>query len=202
MDRDRRPLRRRGAPAGYRDRLRARQPLRLPELWRGGLSGLRHRADDLATPELLPAPSLSERPYAARALREMRRQEDRRAMGATRQRLHPAVRGHGDDHGLGHAGQGRRQDRRRARHQTVARGPSLRGRGAGARRRLRRHPGRHRRTRRAARSQLYLAVRRHRSGPRAVSPPKAATPTRSPRSPRISRPMAASPRRSGKSAST
>src|SRR5271157_6461351 len=78
MDRGGRPLRRRGASPGCRDRLRARQPLRLPDLRRGGLPGLRHRADDLATPQFLPAPSLSERPCAARALREMRRQEDLR----------------------------------------------------------------------------------------------------------------------------
>ena len=116
----------------------AGQPLRLPELRRGGLPGLRHRADDLAPPQLLPAPGLSERPRAARALRQVRRQEGRRAMGAAGQRLHPAVRGAGDDHGLGDAGQGRRPDRRRARHQAVARGPSLRRAGAGARRRPRR----------------------------------------------------------------
>src|SRR5580658_7273226 len=81
MDSGGRALRRAGPSPGCRDRLRARQPLRLPDLWRGGLSGPRHRADDLATPQFLSAPSLSERPCAAGALREVRRQEDRPAMG-------------------------------------------------------------------------------------------------------------------------
>jgi hypothetical protein len=177
------PLRCRGASPRYRDRLRARQPLRLPDLWRGGLSGLLHGADDLATPQFLPAPGLSERPRAARALRKMRRQEDRHAMGATRKRLHPAVRGDGDDHGLGDAGQGRRQDRRRTRHKIVARGPLLRRSGASARRRRRRHSGRHRRDRRGAATTISpcssISTR-----PGCCSPPKAETPARSPRSPR------------------
>src|SRR5271170_4750943 len=68
MDRGGRPLRRRSASAGHRDRLRPRQSLRLPELRRGGLPGLRHRADDLAASQLLPAPGLPERPCAARDL--------------------------------------------------------------------------------------------------------------------------------------
>ena len=170
-------LRRRGAPARHPDRLRPGQPLRLPDLRRGGLPGLRHRAENLAPPQLLPAPGLSERPRAARALRDMRHQDGQRAVGAAGQRLHPAVRGDGDDHGLGHAGQGRGPDGGRARHPAVARGSPLCRAGAGARRRLGRDPGRHRRDRRPARPRLHHAVRRYRPGPRAVRHRGQATPT-------------------------
>ena len=70
------------------------------------LPGARHRTDDVATSQLLPAPSLSACPCATGALRQVRGQEDRRAMGARGWRLHPAIRGVG--HGLGFSNAGQR----------------------------------------------------------------------------------------------
>jgi transposase len=49
---------------------------------------------------------------AAHSLRDLRHQDRQRAMVPPRQRLHPAVRSVGHDHGFGHAG-GRRGPHRR-----------------------------------------------------------------------------------------
>jgi hypothetical protein len=67
-----------------------RQSLCPSELRCRGLPGLRHRVENLASPQLLPASGLLECPRAARALRHLRHQDRRRAMGAAGQRLHPA----------------------------------------------------------------------------------------------------------------
>ena len=54
----------------------------LSQLRRCRLPRLRHRADELAPPELLPAPGLPQRPRAARPLRQVRHQEGPRSLGA------------------------------------------------------------------------------------------------------------------------
>jgi hypothetical protein len=51
-----RRLRPRGTAAGHRDRRRPKQLLRLSELWRGGLPGIRHDANELAPTQLFRAP--------------------------------------------------------------------------------------------------------------------------------------------------
>src|SRR4051812_7688002 len=56
-------------------------PLRLPQLRRGGLPGLRYPTQDLAPPQLLPAPSLSACLRAARALRNLWHQAGQCAVG-------------------------------------------------------------------------------------------------------------------------
>ena len=117
-----------------------------------------------------------------------------------RQWLHPAVRGAADDHDLRHAGQGRRRDGGRTRHQAVARGSPLRRPGA--------------RTHASDVTQIAIDETAARRGhdyitlfvdidrARVLFATEGRDAEPSPRSPTISPRMAVTPRRSTKSAST
>ena len=90
-------------------RLHRRQSLYLPGLRCGRLPGARHRTDDVATSQLLPAPSsicMARVPRVHCVRCGVKKISVPKAQGARGWRLHPAIRGVG--HGLGFSNAGQR----------------------------------------------------------------------------------------------
>ena len=195
-------VRRRCQAAGRPPRLRPGQPVRLSGMRRCGLSGLRQRREDLAAPELFPAPSLPACASAAGHLQGLWDQAGIGSLGAAGQRLYAAVRGVGHGHGASDAGGRCRADDRRVGHQAVAGHPPLRRGGSRPRRSFRRHQSSPSTRRLRGVATTMSACSSISSAAAFCSSPRARMPARSMPSPRTWRPMAELPRPSPRYAST